>query len=494
LRRFLSRMKKLTKTYTQMKTKGFLTIMATSALAALIAVVVYASFFTPKVSTVSVPEQQKAIYTSLTDSNAAELMDFTFAAEKAVHAVVHVKTKSPGVYNINPFYEYFFGERPNMQPEPQMGFGSGVIISADGYIVTNNHVVDGSSEIEVVLNDRRSFPAEIIGVDPSTDIALLKITAPDLSFIEYGDSDDLKLGQWVLAIGNPYMLTSTVTAGIVSAKARSINILGDFAIESFIQTDAAVNPGNSGGALVNTRGELVGINTAIASRTGSYSGNSFAVPINIAKKVVADLKEFGQVQRAILGVNIKDLTQELAKEENIDKLKGVFIDGLREGGSAENAGIKKGDVIISVNNVEVNSVSELQEQISKYRPNDKVNVLILRGNKEKDFEVVLRNMDGDTGVVKKNDTLALLGASLEPASNESKQKLGIKYGVVVTSLKSGKLMKAGVREGFVITQINNKPATSVEDIKSILSGTKGGVYIEGIYPDRTIAYYAFGLE
>ncbi len=477
-----------------MKTKGLLTILATSALGAIIAVVVYASFFTPPVRTVQVPVEQKIKYTGLRDGKVIDAMDFTFSAEKAVHAVVHVKTISPGTSNYNSFYEYFFGERPNAQPQPQMGFGSGVIISADGYIITNNHVVDGSSEIEVVLNDRRSFPAEIIGVDPSTDIALLKIKAPDLAYIEYGDSDDLKLGQWVLAVGNPYNLTSTVTAGIVSAKARSINILGDFAIESFIQTDAAVNPGNSGGALVNTDGELVGINTAIASRTGSYSGNSFAVPVNIARKVVADLKEFGQVQRAILGVTIQDVTQELAKEKDIQNLKGVYINGIREGGAAENAGMKEGDIILSINNVTVNSVSELQEQISKYRPNDKVNVLLARNNKEKAYEVILRNLDGDTGVVKKADTLSLLGASLEPVSNELKQKLGIKYGVRVVSLKPGKLMKEGIREGFVITQINNKPATSVEDIRSILSGTKGGVYIEGIYPDRTIAYYAFGLE
>ncbi len=476
-----------------MKTKGILLTIAASALGAIIAVVVYASLFQPEIRTVEVPAKENVVYTGLKDGNITEPMDFTFAAEKAVHAVVHVKTKSQGSYSYNPFYEFFFGERPNVQPQPLMGFGSGVIISADGYIVTNNHVVEGSNEIEVVMNDRRSYTAEIIGVDPSTDIALLKINASDLPFMVYGSSDDLRLGQWVLAVGNPYNLTSTVTAGIVSAKARSINILGESSIESFIQTDAAVNPGNSGGALVNTRGELVGINTAIASRTGSYSGNSFAVPINIARKVVADLKEFGQVQRAILGVTIQDVTQEVAKLHDIENLKGVYINGIRDGGSAQDAGIKEGDVVISVNNIPVNSVSELQEQISKFRPNDKVNILINRNNKEKAFEVVLRNMDGDTGIVKKEDSLALLGASLEPVSNELKQKLGIKYGVRVTSLKSGKLMKAGVREGFVITQINNKPATSVEDIKAILSKTQGGVYIEGIYPDRTIAYYAFGL-
>ncbi len=467
--------------------------MLASALGAVIAVFVYTMFFQPETVTVKVPADEKIVYTDLKEAQAGETMDFTSAAEKAVHAVVHVKVKSQANYNYNPFYEFFFGEKPNVQPTPVMGFGSGVIISPDGYIVTNNHVVDGSSEIEVVMNDRRSFSAEVIGVDPSTDIALVKIDAGDLPYMVYGNSDDLKLGQWVLAVGNPYNLTSTVTAGIVSAKARSINILGESSIESFIQTDAAVNPGNSGGALVNTRGELVGINTAIASRTGSYSGNSFAVPVNIAKKVVADLKEYGQVQRAILGVTIQDVTQEVAKEHKIEQLKGVYVNGIRNGGAALDAGIKEGDVIISVNNFPVNSVSELQEQISKFRPNDKVNILINRSNKEKVFEVVLRNMDGDTGVVKKDDSLAVLGASLEPVNNDLKRQLGIKYGVRVASLKSGKLMKAGVHEGFVITQINNKPVTSIEDIKSILSKTEGGVYIEGIYPDKTIAYYAFGL-
>lgn len=477
-----------------MKTKGILALVATSFAAAFLAVLVYASFFQAKTVIIKEPAKEKVELTGMRDAiAAAEIFDFTDAAEKAVHAVVHVKVKSQESYSYNPFYEFFFGEKPNMQPEPVMGFGSGVIISSDGYIVTNNHVVDGSTDIEVVLNDRRSFPAEVIGTDPSTDIALLKIKATDLPFMVYGNSDDMRLGQWVLAVGNPYNLTSTVTAGIISAKSRSINILGESSIESFIQTDAAVNPGNSGGALVNTKGELIGINTAIASRTGSYSGNSFAVPINIAKKVVADLKEFGQVQRAILGVTIQDVTQEVAKENSLDEVKGVFVNGIRDGSAAGDAGIKKGDVILSVNSTPVNSVSELQEQISKYRPNDKVNVIVNRNNKEKVFEVVLRNMDGDTGIVKKDDSLSILGASLEPVNEQTRQQLGIKYGVRVTSLKSGKLMKAGVREGFVITQINNKPVTSVEDIKKILSGTKGGVYIEGIYSDRTIAYYAFGL-
>jgi Do/DeqQ family serine protease len=476
-----------------MKTKGFLITIFTSIIVSVIALVVYSSFFQPKERIVRVPVEEKVRYTGLKDNAPEEMTGFTTAAETAVHAVVHVKTKSPGTYAYNPFYEFFFGERPNIMPEPVMGFGSGVIISSDGYIITNNHVIDGSSEIEVVLNDKRSFNAEVIGVDPSTDIALIKIDVDNLPFLIYGNSDDLKLGEWVLAVGNPYNLTSTVTAGIVSAKARSINILGDASIESFIQTDAAVNPGNSGGALVNTRAELVGINTAIASRTGSYSGNSFAVPVNIAKKVVADLKEFGQVQRAILGVTIQDVTQELAKEHNIDDIKGVYINGLRSGSAAGEAGIKEGDVILSVNGTYVNSVSELQEQVSRFRPNDKVNILINRNNKEKSFDVILRNMDGTTGIVKKDDSLAILGASLEPASETLKQSLGVKHGVAITSLKSGKLMKAGVREGFVITQINNRPVSSVEDIKAILGQTKGGVYIEGIYPDKTIAYYAFGL-
>ncbi len=478
-----------------MKNKTLIGTTLTAILAALFAVFAYAQWFQPEQTVVTVPSEQSMQYANLPSADQQGAVDFTFAAAKAVNSVVHVKTQAIREQSYeNPFYEYFFGERGHGQRQPVRGFGSGVIISGDGYIITNNHVINKMDEIEVVLNDKRSFDAEVIGTDPNTDLALLKIDSEKLPYLEYGDSDALKLGEWVLAVGNPYNLTSTVTAGIVSAKARNINILSEqFAIESFIQTDAAVNPGNSGGALVNMNGDLMGINTAIASRTGAYSGNSFAVPVSIVRKVIGDLKEHGIVQRAFLGVTIQDVTQEIANERNIKDLKGVYVNDLTEGGAAKDAGIKSGDIIRSVNNVPVNSVSELQEQISRYRPSDKVEVLVKRNGKEKLFEVTLRNMSGDTDIVTVDESLSLLGAIFEPVSEDEKEKLGITHGVQVVSLKAGKLLKAGVREGLIITQINNKNIHSISDIKEIIENVNGGVYIEGIYPDGLIAYYAFGM-
>ncbi|MDP4187553.1 MAG: Do family serine endopeptidase [Bacteroidota bacterium] len=427
-------------------------------------------------------------------------VDFTYAAEKTVHAVVHVKTKSLGsaknmIDSDNPFYDFFFGDR-NITPQPVLGFGSGVIISADGYIITNNHVIDKADSIQVVLNDKREYTAKVIGTDPSTDIALLKIDEKDLPFITYGNSDDLKIGEWVLAVGNPYNLTSTVTAGIVSAKGRNINLLGENSkspIESFIQTDAAVNPGNSGGALVNTKGELVGINTAIATPTGAYSGNSFAVPVNIAKKVVADLMKYGEVQRAVLGVIIQDVDASLAKSKKIDKIEGVYIAKVVEKGSAAAAGIKEGDVVVKVNDNEINNTASLQEEINKFHPNDKVMVTVMRDNKMKQFEVTLRNMQGRTKMISKEALVGTLGASFEEISAEEKKDLKISHGVKVIELQNGKLKKAGVEEGFIIMEINNKPVVSVDDIRSVIAKTKGGVFIQGIYPDGNVAYYAFGM-
>ena len=348
-----------------------------------IALWAYTRYFDdPKILTVQ--QEQSMRYASLPASEGGELPDLTFAAENSVHGVVHIKvTQKGGSYSSNNFFDYFFGDGSNrmQQAPPRQGAGSGVIISPDGYIVTNNHVVDDADEISVVLNDKREFNAKLIGTDPSTDIALIKIDASGLPTLKFSNSDNLKLGEWVLAVGNPFNLTSTVTAGIVSAKSRDIGINPDqMRIESFIQTDAAVNPGNSGGALVNTRGELVGINTAIASQTGSYSGYSFAIPSNIVQKVVSDLKEYGDVQRALLNVNIGDVNAEVAKKYNLDKIEGVFIGRVLPGGAAEIAGIKENDVILSIDNVLVNSTSELQEQIGKHRPGDKVVVEIKRNN------------------------------------------------------------------------------------------------------------------
>jgi serine protease Do len=478
-----------------MSLKKFSGLLLIAVLSALIAVVLFASIYKPGTKIVEAELRPATLFTSnRTDTGA--ISDFTIAAEKAVHSVVHVKTKAMrDTYSYNPFYEFFYGERQPSPQRPVMGFGSGVIISEDGYIVTNNHVIQGMDEIEVVLNDKRSFTAEIIGTDQSTDLALLKIDAKNLLPLGFGNSDALKLGEWVLAVGNPYNLTSTVTAGIVSAKARNINILQDqFPLESFIQTDAAVNPGNSGGALVNTYGELVGINTAIASRTGAYTGYSFAIPVSIVTKFVTDIKEFGKVQRAVLGVTIEDITQELAKEKKLGSLEGVYINGVRDGGAAKDAGIQEGDIILSVNEFPTNTASALQEQVSRYRPGDKVKVIIKRDNKEKPFTVTLRNMDGNTEVVQKDDMISSLGASFVEAGSEELSNLKIKNGVKVVSLSRGKLAQAGVKEGFIITKINNTSIRTVNDVRNVLSKIKNaGVYIEGVYPDGVVAYYAFGM-
>lgn len=430
------------------------------------------------------------------------LPDFTEAAANTVHAVVHIKTeyqRKSSVYDYFFDFRDFFGDRtPRGGNAPIIATGSGVIISPDGYIVTNNHVVTESNKVEVTLNDKRTYNAEIVGLDPSTDLALLKIDAKDLPYTVYGNSDHLKVGEWVLAVGNPFNLTSTVTAGIVSAKARNINILGSpdgSAIESFIQTDAAVNRGNSGGALVNTQGELVGVNAAIASGTGYYAGYSFAIPANIVRKVVADLKEFGTVQRGFMGVSIRELDSKLAAEQGISDIRGVYVAEVTENGSARDAGIRSGDIIMNIEGVAVNSTSELLEIVGQHRPGDKVNVAVKRNNKDLSFNVTLRNRDGDTKPVKREevDVDSVLGATFEPVSEELKSQLGIENGLQVSKLGDGKLRNAGIRQGFIITQIDGKRITNRQDLANALASKKGGVLVEGIYPNRTRAYYGFGM-
>ena len=479
----------------KMKARRILGLLAVSAGAALLAVMIYARFVQPETKVVEVPVDHKARYVNMPAAGSGSGLDFTAAVANSIDAVVHVKTKVYREYRPNPLYEFFFGEQPDYEPEPILGFGSGVIISEKGYIVTNNHVIDGSDEIVVVLNDKRELTAELIGTDPTTDIALLKVEAEKLSTLSFGDSDALLLGEWVLAIGNPYNLTSTVTAGIVSAKARNINILRtqEFSIESFIQTDAAVNPGNSGGALINTRGELVGINTAIASRTGAFTGYSFAVPVSIVEKIVKDLIEYGAIQRAILGVTIQDVTAELAKENGMDELRGVYINGVREEGAARQAGIKTGDVILSIEGVNVNSSAELQEQVSKYRPGESVKVVVNRKGSLKQFDVVLRNLDGSTELVKREEIIEVLGASFAPVSDRDKKELGIRSGLRVTSVKSGKFAQAGIKPGYVVTSVNKTPVSSVKDITGILEKAEGGVIIEGVDQRGSRTYYAFGM-
>ncbi len=318
------------------------------------------------------------------------LLDFTEAAERSIHAVVHIKTKINQQYYSNPFSDFFFGTQPRQYNQiTPLASGSGVIVSDDGYIVTNYHVIRDASIIDVMLNDKREYEAKVIGYDEMTDIALLKIDEKGLPFLLYGNSDNIKIGQWVLAIGNPFNLTSTVTAGIVSAKARNINIISKYGIEAFIQTDAAVNPGNSGGALVNTDGELVGINTAIASNTGSYAGYSFAIPVNIVKKVIADLIKYGKVQRAFIGASIVDLDADISKYLNISQTEGVYIYDVNPDGAAGKAGIKKGDIISSINGEKIKSLPQLQEQLAKYRPNDVIDIIVLRNNKSISYKVKL---------------------------------------------------------------------------------------------------------
>lgn len=432
--------------------------------------------------------------------------DFTKAAAASVNSVVHVKVKikmDDSNYSMDPFFQYFFGipNQGQRQQDIQEASGSGVIISPDGYIVTNNHVVANASDIEVTLNDKRTFPAKVIGTDPSTDVALIKIDAKNLPILPFGNSDNLKVGQWVLAVGNPFNLTSTVTAGIISAKARSINIINDkMRIESFIQTDAAVNPGNSGGALVNTKGELVGINTAIASQTGTYTGYSFAIPISIVSKVVADLKQYGTVQRAVLGVQIRDIDDTFAKEKSLETLEGAYVAEVEPNSSAAAAGIKKGDIIIAVNNENVNSVSELQEQIGRYRPGDKVNITFMRKNDKKTVTASLKNSSGNTAIVKATDVTDL-DASFGPVNEKLKAKFDLSNGVQVTKIKSsGKLGKAGIKRGFIIIKINDTYINSADDIAKVYQQASNdnaegqALFISGLYPDGRIAHYAVNLN
>jgi serine protease Do len=431
--------------------------------------------------------------------------DFVEASENSINSVVHVTTKVvQTTFQRDLFQEFFYGPGAGGRELKRYGSGSGsgVIVSGDGYIVTNNHVIESASEIEVILNDNSKYTAKIVGADPSTDIAVLKIEAKGLQTMPLGNSDEIRVGEWVLAVGNPFNLTSTVTAGIVSAKARNINLLSDRSkqdvvpIESFIQTDAAVNPGNSGGALVNTRGELVGINTAIASQTGSYAGYSFAVPVNLVRKVMSDLIDYGVVQRGYLGVKIADISQELKEKNNLPNLKGVYVASVVDGGSAESAGIKEGDVILKIGTKEVNSSASLQEEVGKGRPGDKLAVTVRRKNgKEETIDLVLRNSAGETKLVSKEEVRknAALGATFELLSSKEKKELKTDYGVKIKSLSTGKLQALGLKEGMVITKINNEPVRSVEQLTEKLNTGNSGVLLEILTETGRKEYIGFGL-
>jgi len=475
-----------------MKNKQLFAIIGAAIIGGLIAVFAYSALIDKKEKVQIIEAKQPVSMVSLT-AGLDSSTDFTYAAEKTINAVVNVKTQSTVEYR-NPIYEFFYGDRYRGEEEPVTGIGSGVIITADGYIVTNNHVIENSDKVSVTLNDKREFTAKIVGTDHSTDLALLKIDAEGLPFMTFGNSDALKVGEWVLAVGNPFNISSTVTAGIVSAKGRSMAIIEDnYRIESFIQTDASVNRGNSGGALVNLRGEMIGINTAIVSPTGGNVGISFAIPSSIVQKVVKDLIEYGTVQRAIMGVQIRDITAEFAKEKGLDQLEGVYVEEVNENSAAKEAGIEAGDIITQINGVSVKSTSELQEMVGRYRPGDKITVDLKRKDKTKQITVTLRNLQGDTGVVKAGTFETTLGAKLVNLDDQEKKKLGIKYGVKVTELQEGKLKAEGVKPGFIITQVNNQPVNSVAELEKIFKNIKGGVYIEGVYQNGSVAYYAFGL-
>jgi len=460
-----------------------------------------------------------AAYT-LNDEGEIVPLEFTEVAKQVMPAVVHIKStlvQEGRGYRYHrdipdPFRDYFdddlfrrfFGpefrfEDPYQdEPRTRVGSGSGVIINSEGYIVTNNHVIDNADDVEVTLNDNRVFKAKVIGTDPSTDLALLQIKARDLPSLPLVNSDEVEVGEWVLAVGNPFNLNSTVTAGIVSAKARNIHILRDrAAIESFIQTDAAINPGNSGGALVNLQGGLIGINTAIASTTGVYAGYGFAVPSNIVSKVVEDLLKYGKVQRGYLGLLIRDVDGNLAREKDLEVTEGVYVDSITVNSAAGDAGIRIGDVIEEVNGTRTRHSSQLLEIIGRHRPGDEVELLVDRKGKEMEFNVTLRNQEGETTLAEKESAgvLDILGIELEEIDRETADKLEIDSGLKVTRITSGKLRRhTDMHEGFIITKVDGKKTGSVEDFVKYLEKTEGGVMLEGVYEDYPgTYYYAFGL-
>lgn len=469
------------------------------------------------------PAETLAKFTS-TGMPAGTPGDFTYAAETATPTVVHIKsTIVREARDVNAqipeMFREFFGDRGmggRQAPQRGQASGSGVIITSDGYIVTNNHVVEGSEELEVTLNNQRKVSAKVVGTDPSTDIAVIKIDEKDLPAIVFGNSDAAKVGEWVVAVGNPFDLESTVTAGIVSAKGRGLGIIGqeydrrgdntkdfegDTPLEAFIQTDAVVNPGNSGGALVNLKGELIGINTAIASPTGSFAGYAFAVPSAIVKKVSSDIIKYGNVQRGYLGIVLEDLDSRKADELGVKVSEGVYVRDFSAGSAGAAAGIKKGDVVVKVDGMTTHTIPQLQQSIGLHRPGDKVNITVNRNGNEKDFNVTLRNRTGGSEIVKKSEsTVAMnaLGAQFDNLTTQEKQRLSrykIDGGVKIMDIQGGKLSRAGVSEGFVITKVNGKQVRSVNELKDVLADKSGAmVQFEGVYSDAPADVYTFGFR
>ncbi|MFK1775649.1 trypsin-like peptidase domain-containing protein [Bacteroides fragilis] len=457
------------------------------------------------------------------DAINAQPVDLTQAAENSLHAVVHIKStqqaKEQTVTVRDPFTEIFgdiFGnggrQQRRVQTQPRVGFGSGVIISKDGYIVTNNHVIDGADEIIVKLNDNREFKGRMIGTDPNSDLALVKIEGDDFPTIPVGDSDALKVGEWVLAVGNPFNLTSTVTAGIVSAKARTLGVYGIGGVESFIQTDAAINQGNSGGALVNAKGELVGINAVLSSPTGAYAGYGFAIPTSVMTKVVSDLKQYGTVQRALLGIKGTSLAGDgdMMSDQPIDKsgatlsdkrkefgvVDGVWVREIVDGGSAAGSDIKVDDVIIGIDGKKVQNFADLQEAIAQHRPGDKVTVKVMRDKKEKNINITLKNEQGTTKIVK-DAGMEILGAAFKELPDDLKKQLNLGYGLQVTGVTSGKMADAGVRKGFIILKANDQPMRKVSDLEEVMKAAVKSpnqvLFLTGVFPSGKRGYYAVDL-
>ncbi|SEI89762.1 Do/DeqQ family serine protease [Dyadobacter sp. SG02] len=449
--------------------------------------------------------------------------DFVYAAEATTPTVVHIKsTVTRQAYRgqqIPDIFRDFFGDDfggGQRGPQQSEATGSGVIISNDGYIVTNNHVVEGAQELEVTLHNKSKFRAKVIGTDPSTDIAVIKIEGKDLPAVTIGNSDAVKVGEWVVAVGNPFNLESTVTAGIVSAKGRGLGIIGqsrrnqmqptaaaagDSPLESFIQTDAVVNPGNSGGALVNLKGELIGINTAIASPTGSFAGYAFAVPSSIVKKVSSDLIKFGNVQRGYLGISLDDLDSRKAEEYGVKVSDGVYVRDFTENSAAKAGGVAKGDVIVKVDGMNIHSIPELQQSIGLHKPGDKVNVTVNRDGKEKDLSITLRNRTGGSEIIKRDESAAVmssLGAQFGNLSDQEKQRLSrykIDGGVKVLSIDGGKFARSQVEEGFIITKVNGKAVKTVKEFEAAIAGKEESmVQFEGLYPDAPYDVYSFGFR
>ncbi|MFK2575952.1 trypsin-like peptidase domain-containing protein [Bacteroides fragilis] len=457
------------------------------------------------------------------DAINAQPVDLTQAAENSLHAVVHIKStqqaKEQTVTVRDPFAEIFgdiFGnggrQQRRVQTQPRVGFGSGVIISKDGYIVTNNHVIDGADEIIVKLNDNREFKGRMIGTDPNSDLALVKIEGDDFPTIPVGDSDALKVGEWVLAVGNPFNLTSTVTAGIVSAKARTLGVYGIGGVESFIQTDAAINQGNSGGALVNAKGELVGINAVLSSPTGAYAGYGFAIPTSVMTKVVSDLKQYGTVQRALLGIKGTSLAGDgdMMSDQPIDKsgatlsdkrkefgvVDGVWVREIVDGGSAAGSDIKVDDVIIGIDGKKVQNFADLQEAIAQHRPGDKVTVKVMRDKKEKNINITLKNEQGTTKIVK-DAGMEILGAAFKELPDDLKKQLNLGYGLQITGVTSGKMADAGVRKGFIILKANDQPMRKVSDLEEVMKAAVKSpnqvLFLTGVFPSGKRGYYAVDL-